>query len=297
MNARKLILPVLVALACVGLGVASLPAAAAPKQGSEQRQGKPKALKIAALQAATKAGPLLVRVRAGIHSQVWMTVNGKPVRHPFEPAGPKAQQIELRSVDGLRAGQNQLRIRARRAGVVSVAKRRVAVPAWALRADAGEDTDTIAPLHAQVGTAPAPGSAGAELRYRWRIVKRPHGGKAKLVGRGEPQSVLRAKKPGPYVLQMAADPTAPGAPTSFDRVTVTVVPNDPPLGVALNTIGDKGATRSAATPTAPTAPAPPTWCWNGPAARWSSPGPSPTTPPASPSSKASPTSTAAPPTT
>ena len=241
MNVRKLILPVLLALACVGFGLASLPAAAAPQQGSKQAKSKPKALKIAALEVGTKAGPLTVRVRAGIKSQVWLSVNGKPVRHSFEPAGPHAQQIELRSVDGLRAGRNQLRIRARRAGVVSVARRSVVVPAWALRADAGEDTDSIAPLHAEVGTAPAPGSPGGELRYRWRIVKRPHGGKANLVGRGDPQSVLRAKKPGSYVLQLAADPDAPGVPTSFDRVTVSVVYNDPPIGAPLNTIGDKGA--------------------------------------------------------
>jgi hypothetical protein len=240
MNARKLILPVLVALACVGFGLASLPAAAAP-QGSKAKQAKPKALKIAALEVGTKAGPLTLRVRAGIQSQVWLTVNGKPVRHPFETAGPKVQQIELRAVDGLRAGQNQLRLRARRAGVVSVAKRSVVVPAWALRADAGEDTDAISSLHAQVGTAPAPGSPGGELNYRWRIVERPHGGQAKLVGGARPQSALRARKPGTYVLQLAADPDTPGAPTAYDRVTVTVVPNDLPLGVALNTIGANGA--------------------------------------------------------
>lgn len=240
MNARKLLIPLLVALACVGVGIASASAAAGK---SPKPAHKSKKLRIDALTVGSKAGPLTVRVVAGVKSKVWMTVNGKRVRHSFEPAGPKAKQIELRSTDGLRPGPNKLRIEARLAGVDSVATRTVKVPGWALLADAGVNAETIVHAHAQVGTAPPPGAGrgGSDLDYSWHIAERPPGAKASLVGRRTAQPQLRAKKPGDYVLQLTAEPEEADEPDSFDQVTVSVVPNDPPIGVPIDTLDANGA--------------------------------------------------------
>jgi hypothetical protein len=240
---RKLLLPLIVALACVGAGLSSLPASAASSKSSKHAAAKPKPLRIDSLAVGTKAGPLAVRVAAGIHSQVGMTVNGHRVKHPFEATSKESQQIELSSTDSLRAGPNKLRIRARHAGVERTATRTVRVPGWALAADAGEDADTMVHVHARVGTVQPPGAkgSGGDLRYGWRIVERPRGAKATLAGRGEAQPVLRATKPGSYVLQLKAEPEEGDEPASFDQVTVSVVPNDPPIGVPINTIADGGA--------------------------------------------------------
>ena len=119
MNPRKLALPLLVALACIGAGATVLPAAAATKQPAPRHQSKAKKLHVDSIRVGTKAGPLVLRVAADVNTEVGMTVNGKRVRTPFELAGPKAQVIELRSTDGLHAGWNKLRIRATRARISS----------------------------------------------------------------------------------------------------------------------------------------------------------------------------------
>jgi hypothetical protein len=239
MNARRLILPLLVALTCVSAGVTVLPAGAATKTPHKPHH-RVKNLRVDSVKVATKAGPLVLRVAADVRTELRMTVNGKRVRTPFEPAGPKAQKIELRAEDGLRPGANKLRIRGIRAGVVSTAARTVKVPGWALMADAGEDTGTLDHVHARVGTATKPGPA-AEVDYSWHILRRPQGAKAGLAGRHASRPVLKTKRPGRYVLQLNADPEGNGTPDALDQVTVAVTPNDPPIGVFINTVGRENA--------------------------------------------------------
>ena len=240
MNSRKLTLPLLVALACIGTGATVLPATAATKSAPHKSHAKVGKLRIDAVRVATQAGPLTIRVAADARTEVRMTVNGKRVSTPFEFAGPKAQQVELRSVDGLRAGSNKLRITARRAGVVSKAARSVTVPAWALLADAGEDAGTPTHVRARVGTAAAPGAGGGTVDYSWDIVSGPRGADARIADPDAPRPVLDTRDPGTYVLQEEADPEADGVPTAADQVTVAVAPNDPPIGVPIDTLGDNG---------------------------------------------------------
>lgn len=245
MNARKLAIPLLAALACIGAGLATMPAAAATKQPPEQGAAKVEQLRVKAVEVGTKAGPLTLRVAAGYSYEVGMTVNGRRVRHPFSQVGSRTQEIELRSADGLRAGANEVRIQAWRGGVRAVATRTVTVPGWALVADAGEDTQTITHRHARVGAAPAVGAAasaeGGDLRYSWRVVERPRGVKPRLIGRGKAQPLLRAGKSGSYVLQLKAESEDGGEPASFDRVVVAVAPPDPPIGVPITTLNGSGA--------------------------------------------------------
>ncbi len=241
MRLRKLTVPLLVVLACLGAGLASMPAAAAPRPGAQHHHSRAKKLRIDAVEVAGRAGPLALRVNAGVHSTVTMKVNGHRVGHSFEFAGAHAQSIALRSSDGLRAGPNRLQVAAVRDGVSSHANRTVTVPAWALRADAGEDTDSIVHTQTRVGTAAAPGAGrGRGVDYRWHLLARPHGAEATLSGRDDARPVLHAKEPGSYLLQETVDPEAGGEPTSYDQVTVSVVPDDPPLGAPLNTLDDAG---------------------------------------------------------
>jgi hypothetical protein len=237
MNARKLILPLLVAIACLGAGGAALPAVAAAKPAPKSKE-----LRIDSVKVGTKDGPLVVRVAADVQTEVRMTVNGKRVRTPFELAGAKAQVVELRSTDGLRAGSNKLQIRATRAGVVSKASRNVKVPGWALLADAGEDVGSYAHIHARVGTTPPLGATGqGNVDYSWHIAEAPKGADAGLADASDPQAELKTQDPGTYVLQEEANPKGNEDPSSFDQVTVAVTPKDPPIGVPINTLTDQGA--------------------------------------------------------
>lgn len=224
---KKLLLASLFALAC--LGAATLPASA--KDGGKG----PGQLKIESVRVATLDGPLSLRVRATVHTRVELRVNGRLVRHPFEQAGERSQEIDLHAGDGLRPGVNRLRLRATRHGSVTVAERTVGVPRQALTVHAGDDSPAVVRVGTRLGVA----SAGP-ARYRWRIVGRTPGATARLTDRDQPQPVLHPSSPGTFELRMTADPAGPGAPV-HDTVTVAAAPDDPPIGVALNTINDAGA--------------------------------------------------------
>jgi hypothetical protein len=237
MNARKLFLPLLVALGCVAL--AALPAwgvAATHKHKSGNHPAAP--LRIESIKVGSKAGPLVLAVRANVHATVTLKVNGKRVRHSFESIGENVQRIELRSTDGLRAGSNKLRLRSTRAGAVSTAARNVRVPRWALLANAGGDTATYVDTHTRVGTPPPPGAARGGVDYSWKVVRKPRGATTSLADDGDPQPLLRADDPGTYVLQEEANPTTPGEPTAFDQVNVPVAADVPPSGLTLDTDKD-----------------------------------------------------------
>ena len=133
-------------------------------------------------------------MRADVHAQVELKVNGQKVRHPFESTSETAQQIELSGTDGLHPGANKLRLRSTRAGVVSTATRTVRVPGWALLADAGEDTSTYVDTHTQLGTPPLLGVAGgAKVKYTWKVIDGPRGATTKLVGRGKTEPLLKSQ--------------------------------------------------------------------------------------------------------
>lgn len=111
---------------------------------------------IASVAVGTEAGPLVLKVRASVHAQVELKVNGQKVRHPFESTSAKVQQTELRARDGLRASANTLRLRSTRAAVVSIASCTVKVPGWALLANAGSDSAAYVGTHIRLGTQPLP---------------------------------------------------------------------------------------------------------------------------------------------
>jgi hypothetical protein len=238
MNSRKLALPLLVALACVALAAIPAWGSAAPKQGGSGNAATTP-LRITSVAVAGKAGPLTLKVRANVQAQVELKVNGHKVAHPFESTSETSQQIELRSTDGLHAGVNKLRLRSVRAGVVSSAARTVRVPAWALLADAGEDTSTYVDTHTRVGAQPALRAGGdGQVKYTWKVVDAPRGAKTRLIGQGATEPLLKADDPGDYVLQEEANPSTPDVPTSYDQVSVPVAADVPPIGLKLNT--DKG---------------------------------------------------------
>ncbi len=236
MRLRKLFPTLLAALAATALAAAPAPAGAATPK-----------LRIAAVEVATRKGPLVLRVEADPRAEVHLQVNGQPVHEQFTRIGGDLQQIELRSANELRPGANRLRLESRAGGVVRRASRTVKVPGWSLRADAGADDSVSVSADARLGVAAAPTAGRGDVDYSWRVTRRPPGARVKLRGHGSSRPLVEASKPGAYVLEMEADPTAGPEPTSYDSVTVSVVPNDPPIGVPINTIAPGGAIQIAGT--------------------------------------------------
>jgi hypothetical protein len=232
MNARRLLPALVVGCACIGLSGASAPASDAARSSGSAT------LKVESLRVGTKASPLTLRVRAGIAADVTLWVNGRRVKQPFEMVGKRSQQIELRATDGLRTGANKLRMRTVRGGVVHTAKRTAQVPRWALLANAGADAAAVVHARSRLGAKPALGASRSAVSHSWRIVKRPLGSRVALRARDNPRSILHARTPGTYILQLEANPDGSG-PSAYDQVTVTVNPPDPPIGAPIETIDAK----------------------------------------------------------
>lgn len=229
MNHRKLSLLALLLCLAALLGAGA---------GSAAAKGKPRQLRIDSVAVGSKLGPLTIRVRAGVHAEVSIWIDGHRVDRGFELAGRHAQSISLLAEDGLHAGKNRIRLRAQHGGTTYEARRTARIPAGALLANAGPDVGTSARGKVQLGT---PGAMGGKsgLHYRWSIVKRPHAqAKATLLDADRAQPVFDAKTPGTYVMQLEVNPPGEG-PSSFDQVVVPVAPNDPPIGAPIDTMTDR----------------------------------------------------------
>ena len=101
---------------------------------------------------------------------------------------------------------------------------------------AGPDRAAVVGATVRIGTGPSrlPGGRG-RATIRWRIVKRPRGSRARVIGPHGASPQFRASTNGHYVLGL----TVRRAGRTFtDDVRVSVRPDDPPIGVSLRTLSD-----------------------------------------------------------
>ncbi|MDO8212276.1 hypothetical protein [Conexibacter sp. CPCC 206217] len=105
------------------------------------------------------------------------------------------------------------------------------------RVDAGDDLWVRA--HQPVRLGAGGGVQGDDdARVRWRVVDAPRGARFELRGKTRERPLLAADTVGTYVLRLTADGDGPDGPLGAgrDTLTVTVTPDDPPIGVELDTL-------------------------------------------------------------
>jgi hypothetical protein len=226
----------LVAAATVAAGCVAL-ALAVPAAWAGAGDGPRRTLVVDSVRVGTKVGPVAVRIASRPAAKVWISVNGKRVGRDFGFAGHRAREIVLHRGDGIVPGANRLLIRSRRGATTLTARRTVELSPLDLLADAGEDKSATVRSWARVGAALPSRARRAGVTYRWRVVGRPRGSKASLRGSRDVRPVLQAETPGTYVLELEENPQGPG-PDSFDQTTVTVAPEDPAIGVPIDTLKD-----------------------------------------------------------
>jgi hypothetical protein len=193
---------------------------------------------------------------------VAVRLNGRRVFMPAAAPGRRLRIVRLSGDEGLRHGRNLLRITAvdRVCGRYAVKRRRIVITRTAPIPGAGRygrvRTKRRLRLDARdTRAAHLPPS----LRYRWRIVRKPRGSRARLRAATTRRPRLRPDVPGRYRLKMtvteripgraARRPTLAGAAqasalvtSASDTTTVSATPDGEGLGVAVDTRNGKQVT-------------------------------------------------------
>jgi hypothetical protein len=206
------------------------------------------------LRVGSRAAPVVARATHAHGSELRASLNGSRVRGAFLHRHGQKRVALLGVPEGVRFGENRLVVRAvRRSGSYDVVKRRFGIPRDQPMASAGVDRmmvlGTNIELNAaatRLGTHPP----AARPRYRWRIVDSPASTDADSAAapkaspgalRGERTATPTFTPPGAGSYLIRVHVRAGGAgEASHDTVLVAVRPNDPPIGVPLQTVGPNG---------------------------------------------------------
>ena len=213
------------------------------------RRHRPLAAKLAprgAVHSTAGVARLRIRIRPGVGLiRAW--VNGRRVPVPHVGRLWPATTLRLGARHRLRFGRNRVRVlvhdfgRARydiESWTVKVRRTRpLAAGISVYRAEAG---GRAVRLDGRGARATRP---GRRLSWRWRIVRRPRGSRARLVGRHWPRPRLRPDVPGRYRLTVTVGEqtiarrrgarAAQTGPETVYPVTVVADANTLPLGAAL----------------------------------------------------------------
>lgn len=203
------------------------------------------------------AGKARVRLRlAGKRVAVHLRLNGRRVRLPASARrGRRLRIVWLAGDEGLRHGRNLLRVTAvdRRGGRFAVERRRIFIRRTAPIPGAGHSRRVFVKDRVRLN---ARGTRAAylppSLRYRWRIVRKPRGSRARLRGATTRRPRLRPDLPGRYRLRMtvveripgraSARPGAGARAVASDTTTLSAMPDSRGMGTAVNTMDHGGVT-------------------------------------------------------
>jgi hypothetical protein len=190
--------------------------------------------------------------RPGLHLSVW--VNGG---RRLVVSGGRERSTILTADSGLRPGKNRIKVQALdpRGGGYTQRRLTVTMPGQTPVAGAGPakraKTGRVVRFNAGASVSAV---KGQRLRYRWTIVKRPAGSRARLRDASGVRPSLRPDRPGRYVLQVTVTPALshPGARGARNarllcssngasaRTTLLAAVAAPPTGVAIDTFARRG---------------------------------------------------------
>jgi hypothetical protein len=220
--------------------------AATPTAESGAPAGRATAGTLVRLSRAGRQAPIRAVVQASSQDTLRASLNGHGVSGLFVQASPSRRIGLLGANDRARAGMNVLRVSVRRADGRVVAERHVIeLSRGAPVAGAGSDrrVEGLAAIALSARSSRAAG--GARLSYRWRVIHGPRGAGPILQGANTADPRLDPSVYGTYRVRLTVvEHSAAGrrvsatATPNHDTVTVNVGPDDPPIGVPIDTLAD-----------------------------------------------------------
>ncbi len=184
--------------------------------------------------SAPADGSVLATVNSGVEPdlQFKATLNGRAVTKLFQPLLGKTRSARLGTDDGLRQGNNVLRVMAAsKAGAYAVTEHLIAVGTIQPLVGAGPAAKTTAGHPVRLIGAY---SAGSLLNlsppaYRWQVVSAPSGSQATPATPKQRSTLFTPDKVGTYQLRLSVGAV-------YDEVTVLNVPASPPIGIPIDTM-------------------------------------------------------------
>lgn len=172
-------------------------------------------------------------------------LNGRNVSGLFRRDFLRRRVAYLGANDGLRFGRNRLKVfAARRDGSFDVERRTIFVRRNRPLAVAGPDRliaggrpVVLDGRRSRPSLPPSPPGAARASRgfqYRWSVLRRPRGSKARPARPAGARTRFRPDLVGTYRLRLTA--TDPSGARGSDVVTVTAAENAPPIGIPVETI-------------------------------------------------------------
>jgi len=228
------------------------------------------------MRVGSRPAPVVARANHAHGSELLARLNGSRMRAAFVHRRGQVRVALLGAPDGVRFGKNRLAVTAvRRSGSYDRVKRRFRIrrdqPVASAGADRGMVLGTSIELNAGATRVPGGLPAGAP-RYRWHVVKTAaagssaaseagEGAKGPLRGKRTATPTFKPSRAGTYLIRVRV--RASGADrVSRDTSIVSVRPNDPPIGVRLETAGANGLITIDGKPVAGTGTSPSTISYN-----------------------------------
>jgi len=194
--------------------------------------------------------PLPVRLKlVDEHTRLRAFLNGRRVDHFLAIADAEAnRRVSLSAAEGLRFGRNRLTVLAYRDdGTWSRVTRTVTVRRSQLLASAGVDRVVRMGRRVRLDGLASRAARGGRLAYRWRVVRRPRGSRARIVSATSSRPMLHTDRHGRYrvrleVVERAGGGGTAGAARSPARDTMNVYaqPPVPPIGYPINSYDTSG---------------------------------------------------------
>lgn len=191
---------------------------------------------------------------AGVHTRSYPNLrfraklNGRPVANRFLRSYLTDRTAYLGANDGLRFGRNVLEVLAARGNgtydferrVIVVRRDRPLVGAGPDRLTEGKRAVRLDGRRSRASQAAGGGAAAAAsgLRYRWKVIERPKGSRARPASPAAARTGFRPDAIGTYRLRLTV--TDGRGLRGSDVVTVTDVASAPPIGLPIETLLNSG---------------------------------------------------------
>lgn len=208
-----------------------------------------KPLELSQLRVNTKRAPALVRVRVPARTELRLDLNGTRTRDAFVHRSGAGYIAHLSVQEGLRRGLNRLELIAiGSGGKRRVANRRFRVSGELPLASAGQDRQAVVGRSIKLNAGATRAGAGG-LDYHWRVVAGPGSSPQaglrapdrRAIGKERGRNVtFEPRRPGIYQIRVTVKDGDGGA--SRDTTFVAARPDDPPIGVSIETMADATGT-------------------------------------------------------
>lgn len=192
----RIAVPIVAACLLAGAGISA-------GAGVRDRAGKRPHAPAFVLRLSQRSGAIRATIAPHASNARWRAyLNGRDITASLGYVPPSGRSVVLSATNGVRFGPNKLVLRLRYPrGKRKIVRSFVVTRGRPLPA-AGADVHLLGPARVRLSAAASRAAAGGALRYRWTIVRRPAGSRARLLSPRSRRPRLMTDVSGTYTLRL-----------------------------------------------------------------------------------------------